>query len=73
MSIVVVYPRMACQLIGAREAFFAPEEGARERLFAGVRADVAGLWWRLGLMGSDLEDMGRTWCSSLLNALPHSG
>lgn len=28
---------------------------------------------RLGLMRGDLWRMGLTWCSSLLNALPHSG
>ena len=38
---------MACQLIRARETLFTPQEGADKRLFAGVRADVAGLWWEV--------------------------
>ena len=54
MSIVVVYPRMACQLIGAGETLFTAGGSAGKGLFAGVCADVASLWWRLGLIGSDL-------------------
>lgn len=50
MSIVVVYPRMACELVRTGETFFASAESAGERLLAGVRADVAGLGVRLGVI-----------------------
>lgn len=43
MSVAVVYPRMACEFVGARETFFAAAEGAGKRLLAGVSADVASL------------------------------
>ena len=52
MSIVVVYPRVACEFIRARETFFTTAEGAGERLLAGVCADVASLCGRLGWMRS---------------------
>jgi len=54
MSIIVVYPRVACQLIGARETFFASRKGASKRLLSGVCTDVASLWLRLELIRSDL-------------------
>ena len=43
MSVVVVYSRVAGELIRARETFFAAAEGAGKRLLAGVGADVASL------------------------------
>ena len=53
VSIIVVYPRMACQLIGARESFFASGESASEWLLPGVCTDVASLGRRLGSIRSD--------------------
>ena len=41
--VVVVYARVAGELVGAREALLAAGEGALEWFLAGVRADVARL------------------------------
>lgn len=57
MSIVVVYPGVACELIGAREPFFASGESASKWLLPGVCADVASLGRRLGLIRGDLQEM----------------
>ena len=43
MSIVIVYPGMASELVRARETFFASAESAGKWLLAGMRADVASL------------------------------
>ena len=41
--VVIVYPRVTGELVGAREPFLAAREGALERFLAGVRADVPRL------------------------------
>lgn len=50
MSIVIVYPGMAGELVRARETFFASAVSAGKRLLAGVGADVASLGGGLGEM-----------------------
>lgn len=46
--VVVVYPRVTGELVGAREAFLAAGEGALEGFLAGVRADVPRLGYVSG-------------------------
>jgi len=60
MSVIVVYPRMACQLIRARETFFTARESASEWLLACVRAYVASLVGWLELIRKDMWQIGCT-------------